>query len=198
MQDPKVKRLLAVGVILVFICIICILVTKRYIDKYNSRHAEANMLELKLGNLEQDLKNLDFRIKELEARRYALSLEKEQITKDYSSVKGHYVTLGKTIKVLERDVNTLKNAIKGNEEIEAASDDASSGDAVEDEEGGLDDRLSELQSQNDKLMKELAKKTTEKMIMEIALEAQAKRLGLSERYDPDLKEIIKDFVTSLQ
>ncbi len=47
-------------------------------------------------------------------------------------------------------------------------------------------------------MKELAKKTTEKMIMEIALEAQAKRLGLSERYDPDLKEIIKDFVTSLQ
>jgi hypothetical protein len=36
------------------------------------------------------------------------------------------------------------------------------------------------------------------MILKIALESQAKRLGLSEEYDPELKKILKDLVTSLK
>jgi hypothetical protein len=55
-----------------------------------------------------------------------------------------------------------------------------------------------LRSKNDKLVKKLAAKTKEKMILKIALESQAKRLGLSENYDPELKAILKNLVTSLQ
>lgn len=190
MQDSKVNRLLTVSAILVIISLICIFVSIRYVDKYKNRHAEANIMEQKLSNLEQDLKNLDFRINELEFIRHALSREKEQIGKDYTSIKEKYVSLGKIIKALERDVNTLKNAIEINKEIEIVSGEA--------EDNGLASRLNELQSQNDKLLQELAKQTKEKMILEIAFGAQAKRLGLSERYDPDLKEIIKEFVISLQ
>jgi hypothetical protein len=59
-------------------------------------------------------------------------------------------------------------------------------------------QLVALRRQNKELVKELATKTTEKMILKIALESQANRLGLSENYDPDLKEILKNLVTRLQ
>ena len=190
MQDPKIKRILIVSAILLLICIVCLFVSVRTVDKYKNKVVETVALKQKLDNLEQDLKNVDFRIKELEARRYALSIEKRKISDDYSLIKEDYVSFGKTIKVLERDVNTLKTIVKDNEEV-----------AVVTEEDGDDvpeSRLSELQNQNDKLLQELAKKTKEKMILEIAFKAQAKKLGLSEGYDPDLKEILKTFVTSLQ
>lgn len=192
MQDSRVKRLLVVSVVLVFICIICIFISIRSVDKYRNKTAETHLLEQKLDNLEQYARNIDIKIKELEARRHALSLEKEQIRKDYAAIKVKYASLGKTIKILERDVGTLQRAIKTSEEIAEESDEAYK-DVSE-----LELRLEALQNQNDKLLKELAKKTKEKMILEIAFEAQAKRLGLSERHDPDLKQTIKDFVSSLQ
>lgn len=184
-QDPRVKRLLVVSVILIFICIVCIFVSVRHVEKYRNQTTETAALEQKLDSFEQDVKRLAIKIKELEARRYDLSLEKEQITKDYVIIKDKYVFLGKMIKTLERDVGTLQMAMKTNEEIEEESDEA-------------DSELEILQSRNDKLLRELAKKTKEKMILEIAFEAQAKRLGLAERYDPGLKKTIQDFVTSLQ
>jgi len=55
-----------------------------------------------------------------------------------------------------------------------------------------------LQSQNDELLRKLTVKTKEKMILRIALESQAKRLGLAEQYNPELKEVLKNLVTSLQ
>ncbi len=192
MQDAKIKRLLIVSVVLVFICIICIFISVRSVDKYRNKTVETNLLVQKLDNLEQYARNIDIKIKELEARRYALSLEKEQISKDYAAIKVKYSSLGKTIKILERDVGTLQRVIKTSEEIEDGSEE------VDKEVSDLALRLEALQNQNDELLKELAKKTKEKMILEIAFEAQAKRLGLSERHDPDLKETIKDFVTSLQ
>ena len=184
-QDPRVKRLLVVSVILIFICIVCIFVSIRYVEKYRNKTTETAALEQKLDSFEQNIKKLDIKIKELEARRYDLSLEKKQITKDYAIIKNKYVFLGKMIKALEGDVGTLQRAIKTSEEIEEESDEA-------------DSELEILQNRNDKLLKELAKKTKEKMILEIAFEAQAKRLGLAERHDPGLKETIKNFVTSLQ
>ncbi len=184
-QDPSVKRLLVFSVILIFICIVCIFVSVRYVEKYRNQATETAALEQKLDSFEQNVKRLDIKIKELEARRYDLSLEKKQITKDYSIIKDKYVFLGKMIKALEGDVGTLQRAMKTNEEIEEESDEA-------------DSELEILQIRNDKLLKELAKKTKEKMILEIAFEAQAKRLGLAERHDPGLKETIKNFVTSLQ
>jgi len=184
-QDPRVKRLLVVSVILIFICIVCIFVSIRYVEKYRNKTTETAALEQKLDGFEQNVKRLDIKIKELEARRYDLSLEKKQISKDYAIIKDKYVFLGKMIKALEGDVGTLQRAIKTSEEIEEESDEA-------------DSELKILQSRNDKLLKELAKKTKEKMILEIAFEAQAKRLGLAERHDPGLKETIKNFVTSLQ
>jgi chromosome segregation ATPase len=184
-QDPRVKRLLVVSVILIFICIVCIFVSVRYVEKYRNKTTETAALEQKLDGFEQNVKRLDIKIKELEARRYDLSLEKEQITKDYTIIKNKYVFLGKMIKALEGDVGTLQRAMKTSEEIEEESDEA-------------DSELKILQNRNDKLLQELAKKTKEKMILEIAFEAQAKRLGLEERHDPDLKKTIKDFVTSLQ
>jgi hypothetical protein len=70
---------------------------------------------------------------------------------------------------------------------------------IDDEEGsGNESQLLVLQSRNDELLRELAVKTKEKMILKIALESQAKRLGLSEQYDPELKKILKDLVSSLQ
>jgi len=184
-QDPGVKRLLVVSVILIFICIVCIFVSVRYVEKYRNQATETAALEQKLDSFEQNVKKLDIKIKELEARRYDLNLEKKQITKDYSIIKDKYVFLGKMIKALEGDVGTLQRAIKTSEEIE-------------EESGEADSELKILQNRNDKLLKELAKKTKEKMILEIAFEAQAKRLGLAERHDPGLKKTIKDFVTSLQ
>jgi hypothetical protein len=73
-------------------------------------------------------------------------------------------------------------------------------DPVMDDEdsSGYESQLILLQSRNDELLRELAVKTKEKMILKIALESQAKRLGLSEGYDPELKKILKDLVTSLQ
>jgi hypothetical protein len=59
-------------------------------------------------------------------------------------------------------------------------------------------QLIALRSQNEELVKQLAAKTKEKMILEIALESQANRLGLSESYDPELKKILENLVTSLQ
>ncbi len=192
MQDAKIKRLLIVSVILIFICIICIFISVRSVDKYKNKTAETNLLVQKLDNLEQYARNTDIKIKELEARRHALSLEKKQISKDYAAIKVKYVSLGKTIKILERDVGTLQRVIKTSEEIEEESEE------VDKDVSDLALRLEALQNQNDELLKELTRKTKEKMILEIAFAAQAKRLGLSERHDPDLKQTIKDFVTSLQ
>jgi len=59
-------------------------------------------------------------------------------------------------------------------------------------------QLIELRSQNDELVKALAANTREKMILRIAIESQANRLGISENYDPELKKILKNLVTSLQ
>ena len=59
-------------------------------------------------------------------------------------------------------------------------------------------QLIALRCQNEELVKKLAAKTKEKMILKIALESQAHRLGLSENYDPELKKILEDLVTSLQ
>ena len=59
-------------------------------------------------------------------------------------------------------------------------------------------QLIELRSQNAKLVKKLAAKTKEKMILKIALESQARRLGISKDYDPEFKAILKNLVTRLQ
>ncbi len=191
-QDSRVKRLLVVSTILVLTCIICIFISVRSVEKYRNKATETTALEQKLDYLEQYARNIDIKIKELEARRHDLSLEKEQISKDYAAIKVKYVSLGKTVKTLERDVGTLQRVIRTSEDSEEESDE------VDKDVSELALRLEALQKQNDKLLKELANKTKEKMILEIAFEAQAKRLGLSERHDPDLKEIIKNFVTSLQ
>ncbi len=191
-QDSKIKRFIVVSVILVFICLICIFVSVRSVERYSNKIAETEMLKQKLDNLEQDFRNLDIKNKELEVRRQDLSWEKEQISKEYITLKDKYAFLGKTIKTLERDVNTLRKVIERKERYE---EEAGGVDKDDDETESL---LSTLQSENDQLLKELADKTKEKMILEIALKAQAKRLGLTEEYDPDLKEILKKFVTSLQ
>ncbi len=190
-QDEKIKRILVACVVLIVICVVCILASIRFVDKYSDKVAETASLRQKLVELERDVKKLDLKTKELEAVRYDLSLEKRGITKDYSTIKDKYVSLGKTIKTLERDVNILQEAFKmvGVNET----------DPVIDEEGsGNESQLLVLQSRNDELLRELAVKTKEKMILKIALESQAKRLGLSEQYDPELKKILKDLVSSLQ
>ncbi len=191
-QDAKVKRILVVGVVLVFVCIVCIFVSIRYIDKYWSKVAETSVLEQKLDELEQDLKKFDLKTRELEVLRYDLSLEKEIISKEYSIIKERYKSLGNTMKSLEKDVSDLQKNLKF---IETNDNDPLI-DEMESSETEL--RLIALQNQNDRLVNELAAKTKEKMILKIALESQAKRLGLSENYDPELKEILKRFVTSLQ
>ncbi len=191
MQDDKIKRILVACVVLIVICVVCIFVSIRFVDKYRNKAAETASLKQKLDDLEQDIKKLDIKTKELEAMRYDLSLEKRGITKDYTTIKDKYVSLGKTIKTLERDINNLQKAFKtvGVNEPDPV---------IGDEESSEELQLSVLQSRNDELLRELAVKTKEKMILKIALESQAKRLGLSEQYDPELKEILKDLVTSLK
>ena len=191
-QDEKIKRILVACVVLIVICVVCILASIRFVDKYSDKVAETASLRQKLVELERDVKKLDLKTKELEAVRYDLSLEKRGVTKDYSTIKDKYVSLGKTIKTLERDVNILQETFKmvGVNETDPV---------IDDEEGsGNESQLLVLQSRNDELLRELAVKTKEKMILKIALESQAKRLGLSEQYDPELKKILKDLVSSLQ
>jgi len=191
-QDEKIKRILVACVVLIVICVVCILASIRFMDKYSDKVAETASLRQKLVELERDVKKLDLKTKELEAVRYDLSLEKRGVTKDYSTIKDKYVSLGNTIKTLERDVNNLQEAFKmvGVNETDPL---------IADEEGsGNESQLLVLQSRNDELLRELAVKTKEKMILKIALESQAKRLGLSEQYDPELKKILKDLVSSLQ
>lgn len=192
MQDNKIKRILVACVVLIVICVVCISVSIRFVDKYRNKAAETASLKQKLEELEQDIKKLDIKTKELEAMRYDLSLEKRGISKDYSTIKDKYVSLGKTIKTLEMDINNLQKAFKmvGVNETDPVIDDEGSG---KDES-----QLRVLQDRNDELLRELTVKTKEKMILKIALESQAKRLGLSEQYDSELKEILKDLVTSLQ
>jgi septal ring factor EnvC (AmiA/AmiB activator) len=191
-QDAKVKRILIVSAILVFVCIVCIFVSIRYADKYWIKVAETSKLEQKLDDLEQDVKKLDMKSRELEFVRYDLSLEKEQIGKEYSIIKERYKSLGKTIKSLEKDIRGLQKILKF---VETYKDDP----LIDNEESSEKEfQLLALQSRNVELVNELAVKTKEKMILQIALESQAKRLGLSENYDPELKGILKNFITSLQ
>ena len=116
MQDDKIKRILEFYeehcVVLVFICVVCIFISIRFVDKYRDKVAETASLKQKLDDLEQEVKKLDIKTKELEVMRYDLSLEKGQISKDYSTIKDKYVSLGKMIKTLERDVNNLQKVLK--------------------------------------------------------------------------------------
>ena len=192
MQDDKIKRILVACVVLIIVCIVCIFVSIRFVEKYRSKVAETVSLEQKLDDLEQEVKKLDIKTRELEAMRYDLSLEKGQISKDYSTIKDKYVYLGKMFKSLERDVNNLQKVLKIVGDNEADTD-IDYGDS-----GKNESQMRALQSRNDELVKELAARTKEKMILKIALESQAKRLGLTEEYDTELKKILKEFVTSLQ
>ena len=192
MHDDKVKRLLVAGGVLVLVCIVCLFVSISTVDKYRKKVAETTLLEQKLEDLEQDIKRQDIKTMELESMRYGLSLEKGQISKDYSTIKEKYLSLGKTISVLENDVIGLQKTIKF---VENSVPDPVIGDVDSSIE---ETQLIALRNQNEELVKRLAAKTKEKMIMEIALESQANRLGLSENYDPELKTILKNLVTTLQ
>jgi len=191
-QENKTKRILIAGGILIFICLICLFVSIRFIDKYRSKVIETNLLEQRLEDLEQDVKKQEIKSKELETMRYDLCLEKAQISDDYAIIKEKYVSLGKMIKTLEKNVSSLQKIIKTEQNI---APDPMIGEVDGSKEAA---QLVALRSQNRELVKELASKTTEKMILKIALESQANRLGLSENYDPDLKEILKNLVTHLQ
>ncbi|MCP4267150.1 MAG: hypothetical protein GY777_16535, partial [Candidatus Brocadiaceae bacterium] len=146
----------------------------------------------RLEDLEQDIKKLDINTKELEIMRYDLSIEKGQISEDYATIKEKYASFGAMIKTIEKDVNDLQKVIKF---AENDIPDPVIEDAVISVEKA---QLIELKDRNDVLEKELATKTREKMILKIALESQANRLGLSENYDPELKKILENLVTSLQ
>ena len=191
-HDDKVKRLLVAGGVLVLVCIVCLFVSISTVDKYRKKVAETTLLEQKLEDLEQDIKRQDIKTMELESMRYGLSLEKGQISKDYSTIKEKYLSLGKTISVLENDVIGLQKTIKF---VENSVPDPVIGDVDSSIE---ETQLIALRNQNEELVKRLAAKTKEKMIMKIALESQASRLGLSENYDPELKTILKNLVTTLQ
>lgn len=191
-QDDKVKRILAASGALVFICIACLLISLRFVDKYRNKVAETALLEQRLEDLEQDRNKLDIKTRELEAVRYDLSLEKEEISKDFASIKEKYISLGKTIKTLENDIIDLQKFIKF---IENNATDPMIGEV---DSGTEETQLIALRSQNEELVKKLFVRTREKMILKIALESQAKRLGLSENYSPELKKILEDLLTSLQ
>ena len=191
-HDDKVKRLLVAGGVLVLVCIVCLFVSISTVDKYRKKVAETTLLEQKVEDLEQDIKRQDIKTMELESMRYGLSLEKGQISKDYSTIKEKYLSLGKTISVLENDVIGLQKTIKF---VENSVPDPVIGDVDSSIE---ETQLIALRNQNEELVKRLAAKTKEKMIMKIALESQANRLGLSENYDPELKTILKNLVTTLQ
>ena len=191
-HDDKVKRLLVAGGVLVLVCIVCLFVSISTVDKYRKKVAETTLLEQKVEDLEQDIKRQDIKTMELESMRYGLSLEKGQISKDYSTIKEKYLSLGKTISVLENDVIGLQKTIKF---VENSVPDPVIGDVDSSIE---ETQLIALRNQNEELVKRLAAKTKEKMIMKIALESQTNRLGLSENYDPELKTILKNLVTTLQ
>ena len=191
-QDDKIKRILLAGGVLVLVCMVCLFVSIRSVDKYRKKVTETTLLEQRLDDLEQDIKKQDIKTKELEDMRYDLSLEKGQINEDYETIKEKYVALGKTIKSLERDVSGLQEAMKI---VENRAPDPIIGEVDVSKE---ETQLIALRSQNEELVKKLAAKTREKMILEIALESQANRLGLSENYDPELKKILENLVTTLQ
>ncbi len=191
-QDTKIRRILLAGSVLVVICIVSLFISIRFVDKYRNKVSETVLLEQRFEDLEQNFKKLDFKTKELESVRYNLSLENGQISKDYATIKEKYVFFGKTIKALESDVNGLQEII---EIVEKRSPDPVIGDVDVHED---ESRLITLRSQNEELVQKLVAKTKEKMILEIALESQANRLGLSENYDPELKKILENLVISLQ
>jgi len=192
MQDDKSKRILLAGGVLVLVCMVCLFVSIRSVDKYRKKVTETTLLEQRLDDLEQDIKKQDIKTKELEEMRYDLSMEKGQISEDYATIKEKYVSLAKTIKTLERDVSGLQGIMKI---VENRAPDPVIGEVDVSKE---ETQLIALRSQNEELVKQLAAKTKEKMILEIALESQANRLGLSESYDPELKKILENLVTSLQ
>jgi len=192
MQDDKTKRILLAGGVLVLVCMVCLFVSIRSVDKYRKKVTETTLLEQRLDDLEQDIKKQDIKTKELEEMRYDLSMEKGQISEDYATIKEKYVSLAKTIKTLERDVSGLQGIMKI---VENRAPDPVIGEVDVSKE---ETQLIALRSQNEELVKQLAAKTKEKMILEIALESQANRLGLSESYDPELKKILENLVTSLQ
>ena len=192
MQDDKTKRILLAGGVLVLVCMVCLFVSIRSVDKYRKKVTETTLLEQRLDDLEQDIKKQDIKTKELEEMRYDLSMEKGQISEDYANIKVKYVSLAKTIKTLERDVSGLQGIMKI---VENRAPDPVIGEVDVSKE---ETQLIALRSQNEELVKKLAAKTKEKMILEIALESQANRLGLSENYDPELKKILENLVTTLQ
>ena len=192
MQDDKTKRILLAGGVLVLVCMVCLFVSIRSVDKYRKKVTETTLLEQRLDDLEQDIKKQDIKTKELEEMRYDLSMEKGQISEDYATIKEKYVSLAKTIKTLERDVSGLQGIMKI---VENRAPDPVIGEVDVSKE---ETQLIALRSQNEELVKQLAAKTKEKMILEIALESQANRLGLSENYDPELKKILENLVTPLQ
>jgi len=192
MQDDKSKRILLAGGVLVLVCMVCLFVSIRSVDKYRKKVTETTLLEQRLDDLEQDIKKQDIKTKELEEMRYDLSMEKGQISEDYATIKEKYVSLAKTIKTLERDVSGLQGIMKI---VENRAPDPVIGEVDVSKE---ETQLIALRSQNEELVKKLAAKTKEKMILEIALESQANRLGLSENYDPELKKILENLVTTLQ
>ena len=191
-QDDKTKRILVAGGVLVLVCIVCLFVSVRAVDKYSKKVAETTLLKQRLDDLEQDIIKQEIKTKELEIMRYDLSLEKGKLSDDYTTIKEKYASLGKTIQVLERDINGLQETIKI---IENRAPDPVIGEVdVSTEEA----QLIVLRSQNEELVKKLTAKTKEKMILKIALESQANRLGLSENYDPELKKILENLITTLQ
>ena len=191
-QDDRSKRILLAGGVLVLVCMVCLFVSIRSVDKYRKKVRETTLLEQRLDDLEQDIKKQDIKTKELEEMRYDLSMEKGQISEDYATIKEKYVSLAKTIKTLERDVSGLQGIMKI---VENRAPDPVIGEVDVSKE---ETQLIALRSQNEELVKQLAAKTKEKMILEIALESQANRLGLSENYDPELKKILENLVTTLQ
>lgn len=192
MEHSKTKKLIIASITLIIICIICLLVTIRYAEKYNMQYAQINELEQELSDLNLNYKNLDFKKKELEARRYSLSLEKQRISNDYLSIKKEFSSFEKTIKSIEHDMNTLKEIVNGNKSIvEGPGNNEVDGDS-------LKSGSSILKSQNGKLLSELTKKTREKMILEIALTTHAKKLGILKKHNPDLNELLKQLLKSLQ
>jgi len=191
-QDDKIKRILAASCALVFVCIVCLFISIRFVDKYRDKVAETTLLEQRLEDLEQDIKKLDIKTKELETVRYDLSVEKGHISKDYATIKEKYTSLGKTLKILEDNVSDLQ---KITEFVENGTTDPVIGDV---DSSAEEAQFVVLRSQHDELVRKLAAKTKETMILKIALESQAKRLGLSGNYDPELKTILKKLVTSLQ
>ncbi len=191
-QGDKIKRILAAGCVLVLVCIVCLFISIRFADKYRNKVAETTLLEQRLEDLEQHIKKLGIKTKELEAVRYDLSLEKGQISNDYAIIKEKYTSLGKMIKTLEDDIGDLQN-------ITNFVENNAAGPVIGDVDSSTEEmQLIELRNRNEELVKELAARTKEKMILKIALESQANRLGLSENYDPELKTILKNLVTSLQ